>query len=93
MLTAGLGLFLRSTAGTLTAVFLLVFALPVRPGEQGRARALVAVSDALPGRAIVSLIAVDQVELSPNAIAVVMVAWTSAAVLAGAWSLLRRDAS
>lgn len=92
VLTAGLGLFLRSTAGTLTAVFLLIFALPVALGNTG-VRALVAVSDALPGRAIVSLIVVDQVELSPNAIAAVMVAWTSAAVLLGAWSLIRRDAS
>ena len=90
VLTAGIGLFLRSTAGTLTAIFLLVLALPIALGNTG-VRWLVAVSDSLPGRAIVSVLVVDEVELGARAIATVMIAWASAAVLAGGWSLLHRD--
>ena len=89
-LTVGIGLFLRSTAGTLTAIFLLVFALPIALGNTG-VRSLVAISDSLPGRAIVSLLVVDEVELAASAIATVMITWTTAAVLAGGWSLLHRD--
>ena len=54
-------------------------------------RWLIAVSDHLPGRAIVSMLVVDEVELAPGTIARVMIAWTVAAVVAGGWSLLRRD--
>lgn len=90
VLTVGLGLLLRSTAGSLTAIFLLVFALPVALGNVG-VRWLTAISDGLPGRAIVSMLVVDEVELAPSAVATVMIAWTVAAVLAGGWSLIRRD--
>jgi ABC-2 type transport system permease protein len=92
VLAVGLGLLLRSTAGTLTAMFLLILALPIALGNTG-VRALVAISDHLPGRAIVSLLVVDEVELAPSAIARVMIAWALAAVVAGGWSLLRRDAT
>lgn len=90
MLAAGIGLFLRSTAGTLTAIFLLVLALPIALGST-EVRWLVAISDALPGRAIVSVLVVDEVELGARAIATVMIAWAATAVLTGGWSLLRRD--
>lgn len=90
LLAVGLGLLLRSTAGALTAIFLLVLALPIALGNTGVAW-LVAISDALPGRAIVSLLVIDEVELLPRAIATVMGAWTTAVLLAGGWSLLRRD--
>ena len=91
VLTVGLGLLLRSTAGTLTAVFLLVLVLPIALGNTP-VRWLVAISDALPGRAIVSLLVVDEVELTPDHVALVMAAWTVAVLVAGGWSLLRRDA-
>jgi hypothetical protein len=90
LLTVGLGLLLRSTAGTLTAIFLLVLALPIALGNTGAAW-LVAISDHLPGRAIVSLVVVDEMELAASTVATVMVAWVAAAGFAGGWSLLRRD--
>lgn len=89
-LTVGLGLLLRSTAGALTAIFLLILALPIALGNSG-VPALITISDALPGRAIVSMIVVDEVELEPHAIAAVMIAWSVAAIAAGGWSLIRRD--
>ena len=90
VLTVGIGLLLRSTAGTLTAIFLLVLALPIALGNSG-VRSLVAISDSLPGRAIVSMLVVDEVELTAGAIATVMIAWTAAVTLAGGWSLIHRD--
>lgn len=91
ILAATLGLLLRSTAGTLTAVFLLVLVLPIALGNTPMPW-LTAVSDALPGRAIISLLVIDEVELTPDRVAIVMIAWTLAATVAGGWSLLRRDA-
>ena len=89
-LAVGFGLVLRSTAGALTTIFLLIFALPVALGNTG-VRSLIAVSDSLPGRAIVSLLVVDEVELTATAAATVMIVWTAAALAAGAWSLICRD--
>lgn len=89
LLTVGLGLLLRSTAGTLTALFLLLFALVVALGNTGIPW-LVTISDHLPGRAIVVLVA-DQDDLGTATVATVMGAWTVAAMTAGGWSLLRRD--
>lgn len=90
LLSAGLGLLLRSTAGTLTAIFLLILALPIALGNTG-IELLTTISDSLPGRAIISVVVVDEVELTTDAIAAVMSAWTVAALMAGAWSLIRRD--
>lgn len=90
LLTVGIGLLLRSTAGTLTAIFLLMFALVVALGNAG-VRWLTTISDHLPGRASVSMLVVDEVELSAGTAATVMITWTAAAILAGGWSLLRRD--
>lgn len=90
LLAVGLGLLLRSTAGALTAIFLLVLALPVTLGNTGVSM-LVTISDALPGRAIISAVVVDGVELSAGAIGLVMAGWTVASLTAGAWSLIRRD--
>jgi ABC-2 type transport system permease protein len=90
LLTMGLGLLLRNTAGTLTAIFLLFLALPIALGNSG-VGLLTSLSDRLPGRAIISVIVVDEVELSAGAIATVMVAWTIAAMASGSWSLLTRD--
>ena len=91
-LSSGLGMLLRSTAGTLTAIFLLMIVLVVTLGNSGVSW-LVTISDRLPGRAIVSMLDVEEVGLTPGTIAVVMLAWTAAALLAGGWSLLRRDAT
>lgn len=90
VLSTGLSLLLRSTAGALTVVFLLIFALPVALGNIG-VTWLTTISDHLPGRAIVSLVVVDEVELTTSKVATVMIGWTIAASIAGAWSLIRRD--
>lgn len=89
LLTVGLGLFLRSTAGTLAMILLLMLALPIALGNSGVGW-LVTLSDHLPGRAIVPILVTDEV-VAPSTIATVMVAWTLAALIAGAWSLIRRD--
>jgi hypothetical protein len=88
--TVGLGLLLRSTAGTLAAIFLLVLALPIALGNSGVGW-LIAISDRLPGRAIVSMLVVDEVQLTSGTVAVVMISWTIVALLVGGWSLIRRD--
>jgi hypothetical protein len=90
VLAVGLGLLIRNTAGTLTAVFLLMFVLVVTLGNSG-VPWLVSVSDYLPGRAVVSMLVADETGLSPGATATVIVAWSAASLAAGCWSLLRRD--
>lgn len=90
LLAAGVGLLLRSTAGALTAIFLLMLVLPIALGNMG-VPWLITISDHIPGRAVVAMLLVDEVELSGSTIATVMSTWTAAAVLAGGWSLLRRD--
>lgn len=92
VLTVGCSLLLRSTAGALTTIFLLVLVLPIALGNT-TVPALVTISDHLPGRAIVSLVVVDETDLAASRIAVVMLAWAVAAMAAGGWSLLRRDAT
>lgn len=91
VLTVGTGLLLRSTAGTLTALFLLLFALVVALGNTS-VRWLVTISDHLPGRAIVAIVA-DEGALPVSTLATVMCAWSVAAMCAGGWSLIRRDTS
>jgi hypothetical protein len=90
VVATGLGLLLRSTPGTLTAVFLLMLVLPIALGNTG-VPWLISISDYMPGRAIVATLVVDEVELAASTIAVVMIAWTAAAIIAGGWSLIRRD--
>lgn len=70
--------------------FLLVLVLPMSLGNTGMP-ALVAISDAMPGRAIVSMVVLDGVGLAASTVVTVMMAWTAAAMVAGGWSLLRRD--
>lgn len=90
LLAAGFGLLLRSAAGTLTTIFLLILALPIALGNAG-VPWLITVSDHLPGRAIVSVLDTEGGELPASTIAIVMIVWTAVAVLSGGWSLLRRD--
>lgn len=91
LVTAGLGLVLRSTPGTLTAIFLLMFVLVVTLGNSG-VPWLVTISDHLPGRAVVSLLVIDgDDDLPSGTVAVVMAAWAATSLAAGGWSLLRRD--
>jgi ABC-2 type transport system permease protein len=71
-------------------MFLLMLVLPVALGNMG-VPWLVTVSDYLPGRAVVATLVVDEIELSRGTIAAVMGTWAAGALLAGGWSLLRRD--
>lgn len=91
VLSVGLGLLLRSTAGALTGIFLLMFALVVTLGNSG-VRWLVTIADHLPGHAVISLLMPEETLLPSSTIAMVLLGWGSAALLAGGWSLLRRDA-
>lgn len=90
LLAVGLGLFIRNTPGTLTAIFLLMFVLVVTLGNSG-VPWLVTIAEYLPGRAVVSLLVVDEDGLSGSTTAVVIVAWSVTSLAAGCWSLLRRD--
>lgn len=90
VITVGIGLFLRSTPGTLTAIFLLMLVLPIALGNMS-ASWLVTISDHLPGRAVVATLVFDEVELATSTIVKVMGGWTIVSVLAGGWSLIRRD--
>jgi hypothetical protein len=90
LLTVGLGLLLRSTAGTLTAIFLLMLVLPLVliPPEVPW---LSAIGEHLPGFANMSLLRATDVDLAASTASIVLVSWTTAAVFAGGWALLRRD--
>lgn len=90
LLAVGLGFLLRNTPGTLIAIFLLMFVLVVTLGNSG-VPWLVTISDYLPGRAVVSMLVVDEEGLSEIMTAVVMVGWSATSLAAGCWSLLRRD--
>jgi uncharacterized membrane protein YwzB len=89
LLTVGLGLFLRSTAGTLAVIFLLMLALPIALGNSG-VDWLIAVSDSLPGRAVVAMIVADEA-MEASKMATVITGWTAAALIVGGWSMIRRD--
>lgn len=89
LLTVGLGLFLRSTAGTLAVIFLLMLALPIAFGNSG-VDWLIAVSDYLPGRAVVAMVVTDEA-MEAGTMAAVMVGWSAAALLVGGWSMISRD--
>jgi hypothetical protein len=90
LLAVGLGLLLRNTPGTLTAMFLLLFVLVVTLGNSA-VPWMVTISDHLPGRAVVSMLVTDDDELPRTTTALVMIGWTVASLTAGSWSLLRRD--
>lgn len=92
LITVGLGALLRSSAGTLTSVFLLMLVLPQLLPSLGIGW-LATVGEHLPGYAALSLLEAFGLQMSGVRATVVLVAWVVAAVGAGAWSLLRRDAA
>jgi hypothetical protein len=91
LLAAGLGFLLRSTAGALASVFLLVLVLPVVLPAFGVDR-LETVGAHLPGGAVAHLLSEDVPGLTRTSAAVVLAAWSGAATAAGAVCFLRRDA-
>lgn len=90
VLTVGLGLLLRSTAGTLTMVFLLLFGFPVMLGNSGIPW-LIRIAEHMPGSVLISLLAAIDEPRPASTIVTVLAAWAVAVTLAGGWSLLRRD--
>ena len=91
LLAAGLGFLLRSTAGALATVFLLMLVLPLVLPAFGIGW-LETVGAHLPGGAAVHLLSEDVQGLTRTSAAGVLGAWAAAATAAGAVSFLRRDA-
>lgn len=93
-IAVGLAFTLRSTAGVITAMFLLQLVLPMVLPMFG-IEALTTVADHLPGKAMFSLLEAfaDPTVLSPARAWAVFAGWSVAAMAAGTWSLLRRDAA
>ena len=91
LLAAGLGFLLRSTAGALATVFLLVLVLPLLLPAFGIGW-LTTAGAHLPGGAAAHLLSEDVAGLTRTSAAVVLAAWAAAATAAGALAFLRRDA-
>ena len=91
LLAAGLGFLLRSTAGALASVFLLMLVLPLVLPAFG-IDWLETVGAHLPGGAAVHLLGEDVEGLTRSSAAVVLATWAAAATAAGAVAFLRRDA-
>ncbi|SEL61010.1 ABC-2 type transport system permease protein [Blastococcus sp. DSM 46786] len=90
VLAVGVGLLLRSTAGALATVFLLQLVLPFLLPAFG-VEWMADLGELLPGTgAIWTLLGEpDMTALQAGAL---LVGWAAAALAAGGWSLLRRDA-
>jgi hypothetical protein len=91
LLAVGLGFLLRSTAGALASVFLLMLVLPLVLPAFGVAW-LETVGTHLPGGAAVFLLGEELAGLTTVSATVVLVLWALAATVAGAVSVLVRDA-
>ncbi|WP_112239999.1 ABC transporter permease [Kribbella monticola] len=91
LFTAGIAFLIRSTAGTLTAAFLLLLMIPLMLGESS-IRALVWVSALLPGGAGQNFLSGNTDPLPPTLSLVVLVLWSVAGLWIGVKVLCRRDA-
>ncbi len=91
LFSLGLAWIIRSTAGTLTAAFLLLLVLPLMLGESGL-RILVWTAALLPGGAGQNFLTNTTDPLSPTLSAIVLLTWVAAALFAGTRFLTRRDA-
>lgn len=91
-LAVGLGFLLRSTAGALVSVFLLVLVLPALLPQFGY-EWLTSVADALPGAGAVFLLLgePDGRRMTEGTAALTMLAWAAGALLLGWLRLLRDD--
>lgn len=89
-LAVGTGLLLRSTAGALAAVFLLQLVLPfLLPGFGVPWMADLA--ELLPGSGAIWTL-LGEPAMSATQATALLAGWSAAALAAGGWSLLRRDA-
>jgi ABC-2 type transport system permease protein len=91
LIATGLGFLLRSTAGALASVFLLMLVLPLMLPAFGIGW-LETLAIHLPGGAAVFLLSDDLEGLTQTSAVVVLVAWAAAVTAVGAVSFLRRDA-
>lgn len=93
LLAVGVGNVLRSSAGTLTTVFLLWLVLPMMLPAFGVSW-LATIGNHLPGAAAMAFLdAFGDPVMSTTRAGIVLAAWLVAATAAGLWSLLRRDAA
>jgi hypothetical protein len=93
IMTLGIGASLRSSAGTLTTVFMLWLVLPTMLPAFGVAW-LATIGTHLPGSAGMALLdAFGDPVLSTTRAIIVLCVWLTAAVAAGLLSLTRRDAA
>ncbi|WBQ01860.1 ABC transporter permease [Kribbella sp. CA-293567] len=91
LFTTGIAFLIRSTAGTLTAAFLLLIVIPMMM-SQSSMRALVWLAALLPGGAGQNYLAGSTDPLSPTASFVVLALWAGGALFAATMVLQRRDA-
>ncbi|MEU0090093.1 ABC transporter permease [Kribbella sp. NPDC006257] len=90
LFTAGIAFLIRSTAGTLTAAFLLLMMIPLMLG-QSSIRALVWFAALLPGGAGQNFLSGSTDPLSPTLSLVVLVLWAVGGLWAGSKVLKKRD--
>ena len=90
VLAVGVGLLLRSTAGALATVFLLQLVLPFLLPAFGVGW-MADLGELLPGSGAVWTL-IGEPGMTAAAATALMVGWGAAALVAGGWSLLRRDA-
>jgi ABC-2 type transport system permease protein len=90
VLSVGAGLLLRSTAGALATVFLLQLLLPFLLPGLG-VPWMADLGELLPGSAAIWTL-LGEPEMSATQATAELVGWSGAALFAGGWSLLRRDA-
>ncbi len=89
-LAVGTGLLLRSTAGALATVFLLQLVLPsLLPGFG--VDWMATLGGLMPGSGAIWTL-LGEPDMSAAKAAALLVGWSGAALVAGGWSLLRRDA-
>ena len=90
VLAVGVGLLLRSTAGALATVFLLQLVLPLLLPGFG-VEWMRVLGELLPGSGAVWTL-LGEPDMTAAQATALLVGWSGAALAAGGWSLLRRDA-
>ena len=90
VLAVGAGLLLRSTAGALAVVFLLQLVLPFLLPAFG-VQWMVDLGKLLPGSGATWTL-LGEPEMTAGRATALLIGWSGVALVAGGWSLLRRDA-
>jgi ABC-2 type transport system permease protein len=91
LFSLGIAWILRSTAATLTAAFLLLMVLPMMLGQSGL-RPLVWIAAFLPGGAGQNLLTSTTDPLSPTLSTIILLTWTTTALVTATKSLTHGDA-